>query len=70
MLLIFQKEFVQGLRGFSAVCGYRGVVVSACARSGCHNAKASSSLKSFQGVRGLIKGFESQAGRLADISIR
>jgi hypothetical protein len=29
MLPIFQKKFVQELRDFSAVCGYRDVVVSA-----------------------------------------
>jgi hypothetical protein len=32
MLPIFQKEFVQELRGFSAGLGYRGVVVSAMER--------------------------------------
>ena len=32
MLPILQKEFVQGLRGFSAVRGYRGVVASAMKR--------------------------------------
>ena len=32
MLPIFQKKFVQELRDFSAVCGYRDVVVSAMKR--------------------------------------